>query len=106
MVLTVVHSVDTDDVGSQLLELSDITLADNIVGEGVLCVGSSTGLVIDTTDVEALGALEEGVTLDGDGLESGSRPEVVGGNVAGRSKDAGGKGGQRGHGERLHLDDF
>jgi hypothetical protein len=59
VVLGVVDGVDTDRVQAKLLELLDITLAAGAIGNGVLGVGSATGLVVDTADVEALVASEE-----------------------------------------------
>ena len=54
VVSTVVNSVDTDGVDAELLELGDVTLAALLISNGVLCVGCATGLVVNTTDVEAL----------------------------------------------------
>lgn len=69
VVLGVVGHVDTDDVDTKLLEPLDIRHADLGVGEGVELGGRATGLVIDTTNVEPLLALEEGVAGGCDGLE-------------------------------------
>ena len=49
------------------LKFCDVTLAAFGVGNGVGEVGGATGLVVNTTNVEALITLEEGVTLDSDG---------------------------------------
>lgn len=60
MVGGVVHSVHTDGVDAQLLELLDIALAAVDVGNGILCIGGAAGLVVNTADVEALVAGPEG----------------------------------------------
>lgn len=59
MVGGVVDRVDTDGVDSQLLELGNVSLASGGVCDGVFGAGRASGLVIDTTDVEALIASEE-----------------------------------------------
>ena len=55
----VVNSVDTDGVDAKLLEFGDVALAACYIGDGVLRIRCTTGLVVDTTDVEALAALPE-----------------------------------------------
>jgi len=55
----VVDSVDADGVDAELLELLNVALAASLVGDGVLCVGGATGLVVDTADVETLVASKE-----------------------------------------------
>jgi hypothetical protein len=75
---SVVNSVDTDGVNTELLELGNVALTAGLVGNGILCIRCAawslsvrhlarvaahlTGLVVDTTDVEALVALPEGCT--------------------------------------------
>lgn len=59
MVGAVVDSVDADGVDTELLELLNVALAARLVGNGVLCIGSATGLVVNTTDVETLVASKE-----------------------------------------------
>lgn len=56
----VVDAVDTDGVQAKLLELGNVTLARLGVGNGVFVGRRSTGLVVDTTDVETLSAGEKG----------------------------------------------
>jgi hypothetical protein len=56
----VVDGVDADGVDAQLLELDDVSSAAALIGYGVCEVRASTGLVVDTADVEAVVALEEG----------------------------------------------
>jgi hypothetical protein len=51
---SVVHSVHTNGVDAQLLELCDIALAAVDVGNGVLSIRGTAGLVVDATDVETL----------------------------------------------------
>jgi hypothetical protein len=55
----VVDGVDTDGVHSQLLELGNVTLAGCGLRNGVDKVGGSTGLPIDTPDVEPAGSSKE-----------------------------------------------
>ena len=52
--LGVVDSVDTDGVDAQVLEVLDVTLTDAGVGKRVLVGGRTTGLVVDTTEKEAV----------------------------------------------------
>lgn len=85
----VVNSVDTDGVDAKLLEVLDVTLATSLVGQRVLSVRRATGLVVDTTDVEAVVAGEEGVALDGNGRKA-----------ARRSARGSGLEGRRGNGQR------
>ena len=82
----VVDGVNTDGVQAELLEVLDVALATVGIGDGIGELGGTTGLVVHTTDVEAVIALEEGVTLDSDGsditvagLEVGSGTENGGG---------------------------
>lgn len=67
VVLGVVDRVHTDGVEAQVLELLDITLAASSISDRVCKLGGATGLVVDTADVEAVVALEEGVALDSNG---------------------------------------
>lgn len=46
MLLGVIDRVDTDGVDTELLELLDITLAGVSVGNGVLGLGGTAGLVV------------------------------------------------------------
>jgi hypothetical protein len=55
----VVDSVDADGVDTELLELLNVALAASLVSDGVLRIGSATGLVVNTTDVETLVASKE-----------------------------------------------
>lgn len=59
MVGSVIHGVDTDRIDTQLLELGDVTLANSGVCNGVLCLGRTTGLVVDPANVETIVAGEE-----------------------------------------------
>lgn len=59
MVGAVVDSVDADSVDAEVLELLNVALAASLVGDGVLCIGSATGLVVNTADVETLVASKE-----------------------------------------------
>jgi hypothetical protein len=59
VVTLVVDSVDTDNVDAELLEVLDITLADLGVGQRILVGGGTTGLVVDTSEVESLVASPE-----------------------------------------------
>jgi hypothetical protein len=59
VVLGVVNGVDPNRVETELLELGDIALAALRVSNGVLGVGSSTRLVVNAADIEALVASEE-----------------------------------------------
>lgn len=59
VVTLVVDSVDTDNVDAKLLEVLDITLADLGVGQRILVGGGTTGLVVDTSEVESLVASPE-----------------------------------------------
>jgi hypothetical protein len=56
----VVDGVHTDGVQAKLLELGNVTLARLDIGNGVLIGRGSTGLVVDTTNVETLSAGEKG----------------------------------------------
>lgn len=53
VVLGVIDGVDTDGVHTEVLELGNVTTADGGIGQGVDVLGRATGLVVDTTDVEA-----------------------------------------------------
>jgi hypothetical protein len=59
VVTLVVDSVDTDNVDAELLEVLDITLADLGVGQRILVGGGTTGLVVNTSEVESLVASPE-----------------------------------------------
>jgi len=63
VVCAVVDSVDTDSVDTELLELLNVALAACLVGNGVLGVRSTAGLVVDTADVETLIASKESCML-------------------------------------------
>lgn len=69
VVLGVVGRVHTDGVDAELLELLDVGLADLGIGQRVDIGGSTTWLVVDTTDEESLLALVEGVAGGSDGLK-------------------------------------
>lgn len=56
VVLGVVDGVDTDGVDAKLLELGNVTAADGGIGQGVDVLGRTTGLVVNTTDVETVAA--------------------------------------------------
>lgn len=101
VVLGVVHRINTDGVQTQTLELLNVALAAVGVGDGVGQVTRATGLVVDTADVEALVALEEGVTLDADGGHIIASLEGRGGGSSQGRGDAQGEGGSDGSG--LHF---
>jgi len=67
MVLGVVDRVHTDGVETEVLELLDVALAAIGISDGIGELGGATGLVVNTTDVETVVALEKGIALDGDG---------------------------------------
>jgi hypothetical protein len=101
----VVDGVDTDSVQAEILEVLDVTLAALSIGDGIGELGGTTGLVVHTTDVEAVIALEEGVTLDSDrsdaaitGLEVGSGTENTG-RAESHGRSHGGDGGLHNVGE-------
>jgi hypothetical protein len=60
---SVVDGVHTNGVDTKLLEVDDVALATGRIGDGVLCVGRATWLVVDTADVETLVASEESCNL-------------------------------------------
>lgn len=105
MVRRVIDSVDSHNIRSQLLELGNITLADLWVGQWVDEVGGAAWLVVNAADVETLVAFEEGVALDGDGLEGCAGAEVVLGLGGGCESGAGEGDGRSQCGEGLHVDD-
>ena len=86
---SVVDSVDTNGVDAELLEVLDVSHAAILVGKRVLCVRRATGLVVDTANVEAVVASEEGVALDGDGGETARRSAGSSGLESGRSNGQG-----------------
>lgn len=103
VVLGVIDRVHTDGVQAQFLEVLDVTLATIGISNRIAEVGRTTGLVVDTTHVEAVAALEEGVTLDSDGGDiAGAGLDVGCGTEDGR----GAQGNGRGHGGygRLHCE--
>jgi hypothetical protein len=53
---SVVHGVHANSVDAQLLELGDIALAAIDISDGVLSIRGAAGLVVNTANVEALGA--------------------------------------------------
>jgi len=55
----VIDGVNTNNVDAELLEVLDITLADLGVGQRILISGSTTRLVVDTSEVKALIASPE-----------------------------------------------
>lgn len=95
VVLGVIDGVDTDSVQAKLLEVFDVTLTSIDIGDGVGKLGRASGLVINTTHVEALLALEEGVTLDSDGGNIGI---IVAGLDVGTEDGGGAESDGRGHG--------
>jgi len=56
----VVDGVNTDSVDPQFLKLYNISRAGGGISNRIDQVGGSTGLVVNTTDVESSIALEEG----------------------------------------------
>lgn len=70
MVSGVVNSVDSHGVDTEVLEPLNVSVANLGVSQRVNDLGRSTGLVVDTLDVESLVAHEEGVALDLNGVES------------------------------------
>jgi hypothetical protein len=63
----VINVVDTNGVQAQFLESLDIPLATLGVSDRIMKLGGTTRLIVDTTDVKAIIALEEGISLDSDG---------------------------------------
>lgn len=59
MVGGVVDGVDSHGVNAELLEVANITLAAGFIGNGVDDLGGSSGLVVNTTDVETVVSGEE-----------------------------------------------
>jgi len=59
MVQGAVNTVDTNSVDSKLLEVLEIACAVSQVSDGILDVGRTAWLVIDSSDIEALIASEE-----------------------------------------------
>jgi hypothetical protein len=59
MIGLVVDSVDADNVDAELLEVLDITLANIRIGERILVSRGTTGLVVDTSEVESILASPE-----------------------------------------------
>jgi hypothetical protein len=55
----VVDSVDANNVDAELLEVLDITLANIGIGERILVSRGTTGLVVDTSEVESVLASPE-----------------------------------------------
>lgn len=100
--LGVVDGVDTDGVHAQLLELGDIALASGRLRDGVLQLGGATGLVVDTTDVEAVVTLEESVSFDGDRGDTVTGLDLLGQGHDGRG--AHGDGGRHRSNSSLHDD--
>jgi hypothetical protein len=81
--LVVIDGIDADGVQTQLLELGNITLASIWFRDRVLQLRRSTGLVVDTTNIETVITLEEGVSLDRDGGDG-----VAALNLLGHSYDS------------------
>lgn len=54
MIGLVVDGVNANNVDAELLEVLDITLADLGIGQRILVSGSTTRLVVDTSEVKAL----------------------------------------------------
>jgi hypothetical protein len=59
VVCCVIDRVDTNGVQAKLLEFGDVTRAGRRIGQRVDELGGSTRLIIDTTDIESVGSLEE-----------------------------------------------
>jgi hypothetical protein len=115
----VVNSVDTDGVDAKLLKFGDVALAACYIGDGVLRIRCTTGLVVNTTDVEALAALPESckcvsamsstrslllskrtIALDGDGCDISTLLDGSGRSAC----NSGGEGaGDDGDGVALHC---
>ena len=92
---SVVDSVDTNGVDAELLEVLDVSHAAVLISKRVLGVRRATGLVVDTTDVEAVVASEESVALDGDGGETARGSAGSSGLESGRGDGQGGAQGDR-----------
>lgn len=121
MVGCVVNSVDADGVDAKLLEFGDVALAACYIGDGVLRIRCTTGLVVNTTDVEALAALPEScecvsamssarslllskrtIALDGDGCDIST---LLDGSGRSASNSGGEGAGDDGDGVALHCGD-
>jgi hypothetical protein len=60
VILGVVDGVDTNGVDSEVGKVGNVTLADVGISEGIRVSSGATGLVVDSTQVEALLAGPEG----------------------------------------------
>ena len=59
MIGTVVDSINTNGIDAQLFELINVSLTAGLVSNRICQIGGAAGLVVDTTDVEAVGTREE-----------------------------------------------